>query len=30
MGNADEEKHAVGTRIEVSLLKNDLQQTAKQ
>jgi outer membrane protein OmpA-like peptidoglycan-associated protein len=30
LGNADEEKHAVGTRIEVSLLKNDLQQTAKQ
>jgi len=30
MGSADEEKHAVGTRIEVSLLKNDLQQTAKQ
>ncbi len=30
MGNAAEEKHTVGTRIEVSLLKNDLEQTAKQ
>ncbi|MGA8501987.1 MAG: OmpA family protein [Candidatus Sulfotelmatobacter sp.] len=30
MGNAAEEKHSVGTRIEVSLLKNDLEQTAKQ
>ncbi|MFY9681960.1 MAG: OmpA family protein [Candidatus Sulfotelmatobacter sp.] len=30
MGNATEEKHSVGTRIEVSLLKNDLEQTAKQ
>jgi outer membrane protein OmpA-like peptidoglycan-associated protein len=30
MGNATEEKRAVGTRIEVSLLKNDLEQTAKQ
>jgi outer membrane protein OmpA-like peptidoglycan-associated protein len=30
LGNADQEKHAVGTRIEVSLLKNDLQQAAKQ
>jgi len=27
-GNAPEEKHTVGTRIEVSLLKNDLEQTA--
>ncbi|MFZ0951889.1 MAG: OmpA family protein [Candidatus Sulfotelmatobacter sp.] len=30
MGNAAEEKHTAGTRIEVSLLKNDLEQTAKQ
>ncbi|MFZ0297241.1 MAG: OmpA family protein [Candidatus Sulfotelmatobacter sp.] len=30
MGNAAEEKHTVGTRIEVSLLKNDAEQTAKQ
>jgi outer membrane protein OmpA-like peptidoglycan-associated protein len=30
MGNASEEKHTVGTRIEVSLLKSDLEQTAKQ
>ncbi|MGB6478846.1 MAG: OmpA family protein, partial [Candidatus Sulfotelmatobacter sp.] len=30
MGNAAEGKHTVGTRIEVSLLKNDLEQTAKQ
>ena len=30
MGDAAEEKHTVGTRIEVSLLKNDLEQTAKQ
>jgi outer membrane protein OmpA-like peptidoglycan-associated protein len=30
MGNASEGKHTVGTRIEVSLLKNDLEQTAKQ
>ena len=30
MGNASEEKHTAGTRIEVSLLKSDLEQTAKQ
>jgi len=30
MGNAPEEKRTVGTRIEVSLLKNGLEQTAKQ
>jgi len=30
MGNASEEKHTVGTRIEVSLLKSDIEQTAKQ
>ncbi len=30
MGNASEEKHTVGSRIEVSLLKNDLEQTGKQ
>jgi outer membrane protein OmpA-like peptidoglycan-associated protein len=30
MGNAAKEKHTVGTRIEVSLLKNDAEQTAKQ
>jgi outer membrane protein OmpA-like peptidoglycan-associated protein len=30
MGNAPEAKRTVGTRIEVSLLKNDLEQTAKQ
>jgi outer membrane protein OmpA-like peptidoglycan-associated protein len=30
MGNSPEEKRALGTRIEVSLLKNDLEQTAKQ
>ncbi len=30
MGNAAEEKHTVGSRIEVSLLKNGLEQTAKQ
>jgi outer membrane protein OmpA-like peptidoglycan-associated protein len=30
MGNAPEAKRSVGTRIEVSLLKSDLEQTAKQ
>jgi outer membrane protein OmpA-like peptidoglycan-associated protein len=30
MGNAAEEKHSVGSRIEVSLLKNEAEQTAKQ
>ncbi|MGA2375157.1 MAG: OmpA family protein [Candidatus Sulfotelmatobacter sp.] len=30
MGNAAEEKHTVGSRIEVSLLKNEAEQTAKQ
>jgi len=30
MGNALEEKHTVGTRIEVSLLKNEFEQAAKQ
>ncbi|MBZ5679795.1 MAG: OmpA family protein [Acidobacteriia bacterium] len=30
MGNASADKHASGTRVEVSLLKNDLEQTAKQ
>jgi outer membrane protein OmpA-like peptidoglycan-associated protein len=30
MGNASQEKHTVGTRIEVSLLKSDIEQTAKQ
>jgi outer membrane protein OmpA-like peptidoglycan-associated protein len=30
MGNAAEEKHTVGSRIEVSVLKNDVEQTAKQ
>lgn len=30
MGNASEEKHVSGSRVEVSLLKNDLEQTAKQ
>ncbi len=29
MGNAHEEKRAVGTRIEVSLLKNEFEQAAK-
>jgi outer membrane protein OmpA-like peptidoglycan-associated protein len=30
MGNVDEAKRTIGTRVEVSLLKNDVQQTAKQ
>jgi outer membrane protein OmpA-like peptidoglycan-associated protein len=30
MGNASAEKRASGTRVEISLLKNDLEQTAKQ
>jgi outer membrane protein OmpA-like peptidoglycan-associated protein len=29
MGNAPQQKHAVGTRIEVSLLKNEFEQAAK-
>ncbi|HLW83766.1 MAG TPA: OmpA family protein [Candidatus Sulfotelmatobacter sp.] len=30
LGNASEEKHTSGTRVEVSVLKNDLAQTAQQ
>jgi outer membrane protein OmpA-like peptidoglycan-associated protein len=29
MGNASADKHSIGTRVEVSLLKNDLDQTAQ-
>jgi outer membrane protein OmpA-like peptidoglycan-associated protein len=29
LGNASEEKHASGSRVEVSVMKNDLDQTAK-